>query len=204
MVGKTPTHGTKVDLGENAPIVREGAGLVASDSLAAESVQAGGEFAENRNIRTEEVGTKESTGAHSSSSGGSGGSGGGGGGHQKSSSSSSAGKSHYVGSGGDVVGDRGRIPSSEQGHAAPTYVNSQFIRDTAGPHGKNITEDPEMTGRRGKFNVKVGSREDPSREAERTMLLKQTRGAPGTGERQVGERGTDEQPFKALGRDASA
>lgn len=61
-----------------------------------------------------------------------------------------------------------------------------------------------MTGRPGKFNVEVGSQEDPSREALRTMQLKQTRGAPGTGEREVGERGKDEQPFAALGGETSA
>lgn len=61
-----------------------------------------------------------------------------------------------------------------------------------------------MTGRPAKFNVEVGSEEDPARLAERDMLLKQTRGAPGTGEREVGERGRDEQPFAALGGETSA
>lgn len=61
-----------------------------------------------------------------------------------------------------------------------------------------------MTGRPAKFNVEVGSKEDPSREALQTMLLEQTKGAPGTGPRQVGERDRDEQPFVALDRETSA
>lgn len=96
-----------------------------------------------------------------------------------------------------------KIP--EQGQAAPSYVNvPSNITDSSGPHGKNITEDDGLTGRPGKFNVEVGSKEDPSREALRSMQLKQTRGAPGTGEREVGERGKDEQPYAALGGDTFA
>lgn len=83
-------------------------------------------------------------------------------------------------------------------------MSSQFRRDEAGPHGKNVTEDPGMMGRPGKFNVEVGSAEDPARLAEKDMLLKQTRGAPGTGEREVGETGRDEQPYAALGGETSA
>lgn len=169
----------KVTLGENAPVVQEGAGIVTRDSLANESVQAGGEFAENRNIRLDEAGS-----------------------HGNNSKTSSSSSHHHHAGAGSAGGQP--ISSAEQGHAAPTYVNNQFIRDSAGPHGKNVTEDPDMTGRPGKFNVEVGSKEDPSREAERNMLLKQTRGAAGTGERQVGERGTDEQPYKVLGSETSA
>jgi hypothetical protein len=165
----------KVTLGQNAPVVQEGAGIVARDSLANESVQDSGEFSENRNIRLEEAGSSH--------------------GPKKSSSSSS---SHHHHGGGKP------IPSEEQGQPAPTYVNNQYIRDSAGPHGKDITEDRDLTGRPAKFNVEVGSKQDPARVAERNMLLKQTRGAPGTGERQVGERGTDEQPYKVLGNETSA
>ncbi|KAL1865662.1 hypothetical protein Daus18300_007038 [Diaporthe australafricana] len=86
--------------------------------------------------------------------------------------------------------------------AAPTYVNNQYTRDSGGPHGKNITEDPEMTGRPGKFNVEPGSKEDPGRLAEQDLRLKQTRGAPGTGERQ--DAAGDQQPFAALDNETSA
>lgn len=105
MVGKATSEGTKVTLGENAPVVREGAGAVQSESLAAQSVREGGEFANNRNIN--EVGDK--TGASITSQ-----------------LHSSVGAS-----------------AEPQGQAAPGYVSSQYTRDPAGPHGKNITEDPE-------------------------------------------------------------
>ncbi|RCI16416.1 hypothetical protein L249_1912 [Ophiocordyceps polyrhachis-furcata BCC 54312] len=45
---KAPSAGTKVEAGQNAPVTREGAGFVASDSLAAESSRNDGGFAENR------------------------------------------------------------------------------------------------------------------------------------------------------------
>ncbi|KAI0835736.1 hypothetical protein F5Y06DRAFT_305710 [Hypoxylon sp. FL0890] len=37
MPGKAPSEGTKVNLGKNAPVTQEGPGVVAQDSLAAES-----------------------------------------------------------------------------------------------------------------------------------------------------------------------
>lgn len=95
----------KVTLGENAPVFHEGAGPVASESLAAQSVREGGGFADNHNIN--EVGSK--TGSNISS---------------KVHTSVSA-------------------SSEPQGQAAPSYVNNQYTRDAAGPHGKNITEDPD-------------------------------------------------------------
>ncbi|RGP63401.1 hypothetical protein FLONG3_9890 [Fusarium longipes] len=53
MAHRNPTHGQKVDLGQNAPVKEEGAGKVASESLAAESIQEGGVFASNEGIRGE-------------------------------------------------------------------------------------------------------------------------------------------------------
>lgn len=105
MVGKAPSEGTKVTAGENAPVVREGAGAVHSESLAAQSVREGGEFASNRNIN--EVGDK--TGAAITSS-------------------------LHISVGASA---------EPQGQTAPGYVSNQYTRDSAGPHGKNITEDPE-------------------------------------------------------------
>lgn len=58
-----------------------------------------------------------------------------------------------------------------------------------------------MTGRPGKFNVEVGSREDPSRVAEQQMRMKQAHlGGGGVGR----EVGVDEQPFSALDRETFA
>lgn len=60
-------HGQKVDLGENAPVKTEGAGIVASESLAAESNREGGEFASNRGIHGENTNAfSESTSGSSS------------------------------------------------------------------------------------------------------------------------------------------
>ncbi|PNP56173.1 hypothetical protein THARTR1_03698 [Trichoderma harzianum] len=52
---KNPGAGTKVNPGKDAPVHREAAGLVAPESLAAESVQHGGEFAQNRNAQQEGI-----------------------------------------------------------------------------------------------------------------------------------------------------
>ena len=97
----------QVTLGENAPVVREGAGAVPSESLAAQSVREGGEFASNRNIS--EVGSNTASNISSKAPG-----------------SAAAG-----------------APGEPQGQAAPGYVSNQYTRDSAGPHGKNITEDPD-------------------------------------------------------------
>ncbi|PFH59711.1 hypothetical protein XA68_11974 [Ophiocordyceps unilateralis] len=52
---KAPSAGTKVDPGRNAPVTREGAGLEAPDSLAAESRRDDGEFAANRRSEPEDT-----------------------------------------------------------------------------------------------------------------------------------------------------
>lgn len=145
----------------DAPIYREGAGVVAPDSLAAESVQAGGEFATNRNIRA-----------------------------PSSTNNPASQKPH------EAPGEA--AANSQQGAPAPSYVNTQNIRDAAGPHGKNISEDAEMMGRPGKFNVEIGSKQDPAREAEKNFGGRQVGGAPGGGN------GTAEQPYEALGRETDA
>lgn len=144
-------------------MTQEGAGNV-SGSLAAESAQKGGEFANNRNIDD----SGSTTGGNASVK----------------------------------VQDASSTDTSASAGTAPTYVNSQSARDSGGPHGKNITEDPEMTGRPAKFNVEPGSKEDPGRAAEQAMRLKQTGGAPGTGERQDGV--DNQQPYGALDNETAA
>ncbi|KAL6854507.1 hypothetical protein J3F83DRAFT_484438 [Trichoderma novae-zelandiae] len=47
--------GTKVTPGQNAPVNREAPGVVASESLAAQSLQSGGEFSHNRGSQTEAI-----------------------------------------------------------------------------------------------------------------------------------------------------
>lgn len=149
-------------------MTQEGAGNV-SGSLAAESAQKGGEFANNRNIND----SGSTTGGNA-------------GGKIQDTSSTSA-----SASGGAAAAS-----------TAPTYVNNQYASNSGGPHGKNITEDPEMTGRPAKFNVEPGSKDDPGRVAEQDLRLKQTRGAPGTGERQDGV--DNQQPYGALDNETAA
>lgn len=149
-------------------MTQEGAGNV-SGSLAAESAQKGGEFANNRNINDSGSTTGGNVGGKI---------------QDTSSTSTSA-------SGGAAAAS-----------TAPTYVNNQYNSNSGGPHGKNITEDPEMTGRPAKFNVEPGSKDDPGRVAEQDLRLKQTRGAPGTGERQDGV--DNQQPYGALDNETAA
>ncbi|KAG5981704.1 hypothetical protein E4U55_002629 [Claviceps digitariae] len=128
-----PSAGTKVNAGKNAPVTQESAGPVLSDSLAAESYQAGGKFAENRDAKPENA--------------------------------------SY-----DLIGEapsRGSGPRVEgtQGHAAPTYINSQYISDPHGPHGKNLKEEDfdyqqVLDGQRRTFEAEPGSVNDPGRWAE--------------------------------------
>lgn len=149
----------------DAPTYREGAGTVAPDSLAAESVQAGGEFAANRNI------------------------------HAPSSTDPNPASQQPHEAPGEAAA---AAAASSQGAPAPSYVNVQSTRDAAGPHGENISEDVDMTGRPAKFDVEVGSKQDPGREAAKSFAGRQVGGAPGGGN------GSGEQPFEVLGRETDA
>ncbi|KAL6821326.1 hypothetical protein V8C40DRAFT_267681 [Trichoderma camerunense] len=161
---KNPSSGTKVHPGKNDPVHREAAGLVAPESLAAESVQHGGEFAQNRNVQQEGVESsdlKSQSGREGgiSSGGKSAGISGG------KSAGISGGKSAGV-SGGKSAGVSGGKSVSE----APGYVADQYIKDTKGPHGKNIKEgvDEGQTGEKNDglaraLRSEPGSEDDPNR-----------------------------------------
>ncbi|RFU81825.1 hypothetical protein TARUN_416 [Trichoderma arundinaceum] len=56
---KNPSAGTKVTPGQDAPVHREAVGIVASESLAAESMQHGGEFAQNPNTQPEVISSSD-------------------------------------------------------------------------------------------------------------------------------------------------
>lgn len=116
---------------------------------------------------------------------------------------------HNINESGSTTGSNAGVKAQETSSSgtsaagtAPTYANNQYTRDSGGPHGKNITEDPDMTGRPAKFNVEPGSKEDPGRVAEQDLRLKQTRGAPGTGERQ--DAAGNQQPYAALDNETAA
>jgi len=190
MASRVPSEGTKVTLGKNAPVKREGAGVVAPDSLAAESVQGGGEFANNANINMSSHTFSTSSSDKNNK-------------NDKNNKSSSDVPASAPPHEPADVGHSSGLTSDIQGQDAPTYVNNQHIRDAAGPHGKNITEDPDMTGRPAKFDVEVGSQDDPARLAELKMQTKQAR-VPGIAGTEAGVQGGDEQPYGALGGDTSA
>ncbi|KAI1637524.1 hypothetical protein F4809DRAFT_314946 [Biscogniauxia mediterranea] len=79
---------------------------------------------------------------------------------------------------------RTRTTASEQGGAAPTYVESAYRRDPAGPHGKNITEDEGIATEdkaRNASYAEVGSAADPGRAAEKKFTSGVSAATAGTG-----------------------
>ncbi|KAH7309572.1 hypothetical protein B0I35DRAFT_482331 [Stachybotrys elegans] len=59
---------------------------------------------------------------------------------------------------------------------APTYVNNQYIRDPAGPHGKNLKEgdwdeSKAEDGLKKALSSEPGSKDDPSRLAEQQFQM---------------------------------
>ncbi|KAM0249339.1 hypothetical protein ACHAQJ_009100 [Trichoderma viride] len=160
---KNPSAGTKVNAGKDAPVNREAAGLVESESLAAESYEQGGEFSQNRNAQPEAM------------------------------------------SGSDMKSQAGR----ESGFAgeAPSYVADVYIKDTKGPHGKNIKKGisdeagGKNDGLQRALRSEPGSEDDPSRLAERQMLQGQSSGV-GSGPRQ--SELTGETQYDVLDRETSS
>ncbi|TFA99800.1 hypothetical protein CCMA1212_008200 [Trichoderma ghanense] len=168
---KAGPDGTKVTLGQNAPEIQEGTGVVPKESLAAEALKSGSEFAHNRVTKMEE-------GVSSSSSSSD---------RKKTQQSGRSGR----GGGGDEE-DRNGAP-------APTYVADVYLtgKGKGGPHGKNIKEGIDESELRGKesdglqkaLRAEPGSEDDPSRLAE-VRLLERDSWVPGDkGRRQGGVEG---------------
>jgi hypothetical protein len=73
---------------------------------------------------------------------------------------------------------------------APSYIESQYIKDTSGPHGKNIHEDKNLgepgrsDGLRRALNSEPGTADDPSRLAERKFQNEDFAAAGGQGPRE--------------------
>ncbi|KAI0015982.1 hypothetical protein F4780DRAFT_32381 [Xylariomycetidae sp. FL0641] len=66
-------------------------------------------------------------------------------------------------------GQSGSGGSGANAGAAPSYVENQYHRDPAGPHGKNLTEDPSLgTGDdvKNASMAPIGSKDDPALAAE--------------------------------------
>ncbi|KAK4142061.1 uncharacterized protein C8A04DRAFT_38580 [Dichotomopilus funicola] len=177
MPTKAPSAGTKVTTGENIPVTREATGPVASGSLAAESTAEGGGFAANKPaLEGQEQGRRRQPQQQPQ--------------HGRSTvrrtgagdTSTSLGLENQQTSRGATTGDNtgggtrhtrktagaseGPTTSSAQPATAPTYVASQYIRNPAGPHGKNLHEGGfEGSGTAEGALPEPGSMEDPGRAA---------------------------------------
>lgn len=87
-------------------------------------------------------------------------------------------------------------------HPAPTYVNSQSAQgDKSGPHGKNLTEDEELSGKNASF-TEFGTKDDPARLAEQKFTSAPVAGNTGGAGREKTLDGKTQ--FDALGGDTSA
>ncbi|TDZ30367.1 hypothetical protein C8035_v002908 [Colletotrichum spinosum] len=201
---KAPSAGTKVEPGANAPVASEATGRVDSGSLAAESASSGGAFASNAGVQSGSSTNNSSSNNNNSSSNNNNSSSNNNSSFNNNSSSndnsssankssstgtdsSSANKSSSTGTGSAPGSGTSSIPS--KAGTAPTYVNNQYIRDPAGPHGKNITEgfDDKNTkdGVQAAFKAEVGSENDPGRAAEQGFLQSQTKAGRDAGPRQT-------------------
>ncbi|KOS17894.1 hypothetical protein ESCO_002854 [Escovopsis weberi] len=179
--------GDDVDPGREAPVAQEGAGPVAPESLAAESVRSGGAYAANME-------SGFGSGSEGISS------------REKMSEGPSA--QHIEHAEGTGATQAEAEAAREQGAQAPTYVVDEYLQDRAGPHGRNITED-EMLGEGGEHGRtagegegEVGSAGDPGREAERQFALRREMKGRSAGERQ--EELQTRTRYDILGSDRSA
>ncbi|KAI1464541.1 uncharacterized protein F4812DRAFT_442590 [Daldinia caldariorum] len=175
---KAPSAGTKVNLGKDAPITKEGPGVVTVDSLAAESQT----FRQANEVEPQPVPREKlinppkpheadthEDGSHSSPN------------------ESEQGHRHV--------------------ETAPTYVLSQYIKQKH-PHGKNLKEDDsigtEDTTKNLSFS-EFGTENDPGLAAEKKFISKpHVSGIPDASFNAGREKQVDnQQPFGALDRDTS-
>ncbi|CAJ2510478.1 Uu.00g132870.m01.CDS01 [Anthostomella pinea] len=190
MPAKAPSEGTKVTLGMDAPVTKEGTGAVASDSLAAESQT----FRNANDVRNTTSAGAQTTTGNATSSASSGGSGSGPG------SKSGAGSGSGTGSGGTGAG-----AGSKHVDTAPTYVLNQYHRDPAGPHGKNIKEDDSIGTEDKTKNTsfsEFGTKNDPAALAEKKIELGNSAVGGSTGGREKGVDGKT--PYDALASEEQA
>ncbi|KAG5791822.1 hypothetical protein H9Q69_009127 [Fusarium xylarioides] len=179
MSTKNPSHGQKVDLGQNAPVKEEGAGTVPNESLAAESLKEGGESENTSAGRNTDTSSAPSSGSNSKAS-------------------SSASKSS-----GTASKSSDSAPKSLAG-TAPSYVLNQYIKES-GPHGKNLKEGIDHSntedGLKKALESEPGSQDDPSRLAEQQFQLNQTAAGRDAGLKQSELEGKS--AFDALNNEAS-
>jgi len=205
MSGRNPTHGTKVT--DPNAVIPEGAGPVASDSLAAESDA----FSANRNSEASGVSGSNSTFANTNTSGAT---------RLDPASDAEARQAQEnwasERSYPDAVGGQAKDlaventqGSSKTGGAssnagtAPSYVSSQYV-DEGGPKGKNLTEGGfGSDAKNASFNQDIGGKNDPGRLAEEKFqrVNADTAGTAGLPKQQGT---TGENTYDTLGGDTSA
>ncbi|KAI8626310.1 hypothetical protein F5Y19DRAFT_478677 [Xylariaceae sp. FL1651] len=144
-----PRGGTKVTLGKDAPIKKEGPGPVPPDSLAAES-QA---FREVNEVDEQQISRPQEGRASAPP-------------RAPGTSTSHSKGTNTEGTGAKNVG------------TAPTYVLNQYIRYPGGPHGKDIKEDDGLSSedkaKNASFTADIGSKDDPSLLVEQNMRVRNT------------------------------
>ncbi|TVY82337.1 hypothetical protein LSUE1_G002496 [Lachnellula suecica] len=206
-----PSYGTKVT-DPNAPAIQEGAGPVASDSLAAESSRADGGFASNRGSEPQGVKGANSTFANQNTSGAT---------RldpssdaearlaqddwaeEKKLSSSLGGQAKGLAV-TDTQGSYETGGASSKAGTAPSYVSSQYI-DPAGPKGSNLTEGGFESNdkKNASWNSDIGGKNDPGRLAEQKFQSANADVGDSAGmPRQTGESGDN--TYDALGGDTQA
>lgn len=142
---------------------------MASESLAAESYREGGTFESNVGAQPENLSASEYTQAPSGKL-------------DAAPDAEYRERAHDTTSHKASSYDKAR-GSEAQSHAgtAPSYISSQYARDTSGPHGKNIHEGFDDSGVRDGLKAALaaepGSKDDPSRLAE--QQFEQNQNVPG-------------------------
>ncbi|KAG9236235.1 hypothetical protein BJ875DRAFT_457144 [Amylocarpus encephaloides] len=217
MSTRNPSHGQKVT-DPNATNIREGAGPMASDSLAAESTKSRGTFASNRDSEPSGVAGANSTFANTNTSGAT-----------KLDPAMDAetrmaqedwaeekklgatANSYPKAAGGQskALAVENTAGSSVTGGAtssagtAPSYVQGGYT-DTAGPKGRNLTEGGFESNdkKNASFNSEIGSKNDPGRLAEQRIYRENANTGMDAIPKQKGDGGDN--PYDTLGSDAQA
>ncbi|KUJ18392.1 uncharacterized protein LY89DRAFT_733063 [Mollisia scopiformis] len=195
--------------GVNDPhsIIKESAGPVASDSLAAESDT----FSENRNSEPQSVSGSNSTFANTNTSGvirldpASDA-------ESRQAQENWASERSYP----DALGGQSKRTaventqgsyqtggSSSNAGTAPSYVNSQYV-DAGGPKGKNLTEGGfDENAKNASFNQDIGGKNDPGRLAEQ-KFERENADAAGTAGMPKQQGVSGDNTYDTLGGDTSA
>lgn len=186
----------------SAAEIREGAGAVASDSLAAESSRADGGFSENRNGEPLGVSGANSVFANENTSAATRL-------HPASDAEARMAQEDWaeekkLGAAATTYQTQSPSNGGSSAGTAPSYVNSQF-QDRSGPKGENLTEGgfDSYGAKNASFDSEIGSRDDPGRLAEQKFQRDNADAAESAGfPKQQGS--TGENAFEALDRNTAA